>query len=362
MDIQRLIGLPILLAGLTLYANQGWADSWQHAISSSVSTDFDTNPVMSPTYPGSAWRTMFVPNYVLKGSSGANELKAGVSLRMTRSSNSRLIKNSDNLTAFLDWLRQSNVGEFGISSKYTKISTRDYEDDATGVVPAESNRTSGAIAGRWSQALSERNTLSVNAAYEDVSYTGSSLTGYATQSGSMQFSHNLNERSTPFMMVSGYKYMPVGGGTSIHLVSGILGLKWKAQYLDWILLAGKSRLGSQGAAEVQYTGQRTHLSLKAGRQVSPSGLGGAVIADQAQGSYNYDLSGNSKIGIIATWRKNLSITNDVNRSTGLWLQRELNPVWRVRAHYTHKTREGGTVNGASTNTMGVSLTYTHPGF
>lgn len=362
LDIQRFIGLPILLAGLILYANQGWADSWQHAISSSVSTDFDTNPVMSPAYPGSAWRTLFVPNYTLKGSSGANELKAGVSLQMMRSSNSRLIKNSDNPTAFLDWSRQSNVGELGISSKYTKVSTRDYVDDTTGVVPAESTRTSGSIIGRWSRALNERNTLSVNAAYEDVSYTGSSLTSYATQSGSMQFSHNLDERITPFLMVSGYEYMPVGGGPSSHLVSGMLGLKWKAQYLDWTLQAGRSKLGLQRTAGLQYAGQRTLLSLKADRQVSPSGLGGAVITDQAQGNYSYELSGNSKIGIIATWRKNLSITNDVNRSTDLWLQRELNPFWRVRAHYTHKTREGGMVNGASTNTMGISLTYTHPGF
>lgn len=362
MDMRQFARLPILLAGLMLYAGQGCADSWQHAISSSISTEFDTNPAMSPAYPGGAWRTLFAPNYTLKGSTGANEFKAGVSLQMTRSSNTALSQNSDNPTAFLDWSRQSNVGEFGISSKYTKISTRDYVSDTTGVVPAESTRTSSTISGRWSKALNERNTLSVNGAYEDVSYTGSSLTGYATQSGSMQFSHDLNERSTPFLMVSGYNYAPVGSGPSSHLVSGILGLKWKAEYLNWTMQAGKSRLGLQGAAGMQYTGQRARLGLNADRQVSSSGLGGSVKADQARGNWSYALNERNTFGINAAWRKNHSITNDVNRSTGLWLQRELSPFWRVRTHYTRKTREGGTANGASSNTLGVSLTYTHPGF
>ena len=47
------------------------ADSWQSAVASKVTTAFDTNPSMSPNYPGGAWRFLFEPAYMLTGTDGA---------------------------------------------------------------------------------------------------------------------------------------------------------------------------------------------------------------------------------------------------------------------------------------------------
>lgn len=367
MNTRGLVGLSILLAGLMLNTGQSRADSWQHTVSSRVSTEFDTNPALSPTYPGAVKRLLFEPSYALTGRVGANDLKAGLALHLARSSNQTLSQNRDGPSVFFDWLRQSDVGEFGISSKYAEIATRDAGIDATSLVPITSTRASRALSGSWSKALSERSTLLADGAYEGVSYKGGTYVDYATRSAGIKFSYALSERSTTFLRVSGEKYEPVGGGQSSRLARVVLGLNWKAESVDLTMQAGKSKGGGntdlQGSAAVQYTGQRTLLALNVDRQVVPSGMGGFVKADQVRGSWSYALSERSNAGIDLDWRKNRSIAiNNIRTTSGVWLQRNLNPLWGVRTYYLHNNIKGGAVTGASSNTLGLSLVYTNPDF
>lgn len=368
LNTRRLTGLSILLAGLVLYTGQGWADSWQHAVSSRVSTEYDTNPAMSSAYPGSVWRALFEPSYTLIGRMGADELKAGLALQIARSSNKTLSQDRDGPSAFLDWLRQSDVGEFGISSRYAEIATRDAGIDATGLVPVDSTRASSNLSGSWSKELSERSTLSVHGSYEDISYKGGTYTNYVTQSGGLRYSYAWSESSTPFLMVSGEKYEPAGGGPTSRLANATLGLNWKAEYVDLTVQMGQSRSSGgntdlQGAFAAQYTGQRNQLALNADRQVSSSGLGGFVKADHMRGSWSYALSEHSNTGIDLDWRKNRSITtNNIRTTAGAWLQRNLNSLWGVRTYYRRSIIAGDATNGASSNMLGLSLVYTHSDF
>ena len=368
MNLPRFAGLSILLAVHMLYAGQSWAETWQHAASSRISTEFDTNPAMSPTYPGSVWRALFEPSYTLTGRVGASELKAGLALQIARSSNRALSQNRDGPSVFFDWLRQSDASEFSISSRYAEIATRDAGIDATGLVPVDSTRASRSLSGRWSKALSERGTLSADGAYEGVSYKGGTYIDYASQSGGLRYSYAWSESSTTFLSVSGVKYVPAGDGPSSRLATATLGLNWKAGYMDWTMQAGQSKGGGgnsglQGAASVQYTGQRAQLVLNADRQVSSSGLGGFVKADHMRGSWSYALSEYSNTGIDLGWNKNLSITtNNIRTTTGVWLQRNLNPLWGVRTYYQHNIIKGGGADGASSNILGLSLVYTHSDF
>ncbi len=368
LKVRRLAGLFILLAGLMLCTGQGWADSWQHAVSSRISTEFDTNPALSPTYPGGIWRALFEPSYTLTGRVGPNELKAGLALQLARSSNKTLSQNRDDPHVFLDWLRQSDAGEFGISSKYDEIATRYAGIDATGLVPIDTTRASRTLSGSWSKALSERSTLSADGAYEGVSYKSGTYVDYATQSGGLKFSHALSERSTPFLRVSGTKYIPAGGGPSSRLANAMLGLNWKVEHMDLTMQAGKSKRSggitdSQGAVAAQYAGQRTQLVLNADRMVTSSGLGGFVKADHVNGSWSYALNEHSNTGIDLDWRKNHSITiNNISTTTGVWLQRNLNPLWGMRTYYQHRIIKGDGVDGASSNMLGLSFVYTSSDF
>lgn len=366
-----LVRLSIVLAGLVFCTGLGWAGSWQHAVTSRVSTEFDTNPAMSPTNRDGIWRALFEPSYTLTGTNGADELRAGLALQVARSSNKNLSVDREDPSVFLDWRRRSDTGELGISTKYDEVATRATEADATGLVSADSTRASRALSAIWSKATSERSMLSINAAYTGVSYKGAgAYENYATLSAGMNFSYDWSESIAPFLNISNVNQSPAGGGPSSRRTNTMLGLNWKvSERLDCTMQAGKSKGGGTGGNEdsqyvagVRYAGMRTQLALNADRQASASGLGGFVTADQVNGSWVFDLNEHSRTGVNIRWRKNRSITDDISTTMDVWLQRDLNSLWGVRTRYMRRTREGGGIGGAASDLLGLSLVYTHSGF
>lgn len=360
--------LSIMLAALVLYSGQGWAASWQQAWSARVSTEYDTNPTMSPTNPGGIWRALLEPGYKLKRTGGANELNAGAALLIARTSNKTLSQDRNDPSVFLDGRRQSDAGEFGLSAKYDEVATRIAEIDNAGPFIADGTRVSRTISGSWSKALSERSTLWADGSYQGVSYKGGPYVNYANQTAGLKLSHAWSEGSMSYLRVSNVKYVPAGGGPSSSLANATLGWNWKvADDLEGTLQTGKSRssaaqMSTQGMAEVKYTGQRTWFVLNANRQVTPSGLGGFVTADQAKVSWSYALSERSNTGIDLGWGKSHFTTDIINRTAGAWLQHELNSFWVVRTNYLHKISEQDGVGRASSNILGIALVYTHTDF
>ena len=368
MSLRRFAGLAILLTASMLSIGQGWAESWQHTVSSQFSTEFDSNPAMSPTYSEGVWRALFEPSYTLTGRLGENELKTGLALQIARSSNKTLSPDRDSPTVFFDWLHPINAGELGISSRYAEVATRDAGIDSTGLARVPSTRVSRTVSGRWNKALTERSTLSADGSYEGVSYSDSSYVNYATRTVSTMFSYAWSESSTPFFKVSNADYEPTGGGPSSRLSTAVLGLNWIASdYLEGSLQIGKSKvsdaeMGTQGGASVHYTGQRSVIILSANRQVSPSGLGGFSTVDQANGSWSNALSERSRTGIDIGWQQNHLFTNIINRTASTWLQYELNSFWNVRTYYTHRITEQSGGGVAFSNILGIALVYTNPNF
>lgn len=368
MNSLRLSKLPILLTALMLNSVQCWAETWQQSVAARVSTEYDSNPALSPTYPEGIWRTIFEPSYTLMGMLGKNELKTGLALQIARSSNETLSQNREDPSAFLDWQRQTDAGQFGILSRYAETATRIAEIGIAGPGVADSTRISRTISGRWNKALTDRSTLSADGSYESNSYKGGTYIDYVTRSGSMMFSYAWSEHSTPFLKVSYSDYEPTGGGLSSRLDTATLGLNWiVSDYLQGTLQASKYKIndtdmGTQGGASLQYTNQRTQLVLNAGRQVLPSGLGGFTTTDQANGSWSYALSERSKTGIDLGWSKSHFVTNIINRTAGAWLQHDLNPFWGMRTYYMHRTIEQDGFGSASSNILGIALIYTHTDF
>lgn len=380
MNLRRLAWMPILLAGQMLCIEPGWADTWQQAFTSRIATEYDTNPVMSPAYPGGVWRALFEPSYALTGRTGENEITAGLALQLVRSSDKTLSPSQDNPSVFLNWLRPSEAGEFGISSRYAQAATRDAGGvDATGSVPAASTSKTRSLSGRWSKELTERSTLSADAAYSGVTYNGGAYSDYSTRSGGLKISYASSEQITSFCSVTGNKYMPANGGPSgspagstlveSSLTEATLGLNWKVEYMDWTMQAGKSRVsggksGTQGSVAAHYTGPQTQLTMNAGRTVMPSGLGGFVKSDQVGGSLIYALSEYSNTGIDLGRQKNiLPATSPItSTSSGVWIDHDLSSAWKVRTYCLHRTAQGGGNGSVSSNLVGLSFASTYSDF
>src|ERR1019366_2691902 len=138
------------------------------------------NPLLTPGYYGSVWRALLVPSYALDGVDGVDEIKTGLSYQIERTSNQSLSQDRQSPTAFIDWLRKSELGDFDLSSKYAQIATRDSGVDATGVAQiAGGTRTSKFFSGTWNDSLSEKSLLSIAGSEEYISFqSGNAVNGF----------------------------------------------------------------------------------------------------------------------------------------------------------------------------------------
>ncbi len=357
-----------MLLCLVFFSGQTLASSWQQSGTARITTEVDTNPTMSPIYPVGIWRTIFSPAYTLQKIGDVNELSAGLSAQIARASNRTLSQDRNDPSSFLEWRRKSGTGELGLTAKYDEVTTRVAEFDNTDLGYTDGTRSSRTLSGNWSNALTERSTLALNGAYNDVTYQGGAYIDYVTRSGSMNLNYALSERGSPFIKMSYKDTKPTGSNTLTRFASALVGWNWKiADYLDASLQAGKSKtsgtkLSKQAGAEVKYTGQRSSLVLNGDRQVSASGLGGFAVVDQLKGSWSYALGEYSSIGMNSTWSRSQSTIETTNRTSGIWLELDLNSYCSMRAYYQHRISERGEVGAANSDILGYSLVFSQADF
>lgn len=369
-----LVRMPVLLSGLMLYAGQGWADTLKQTWSAFASEEHVTNPLLNPAGQSqSVWRSTLNPSYLLTDSLGKDVLNAGLDLMLVKSSNTSIYANQTNPGATLGWKHLSDKGSFGISSNYSRTSTLSTEPSATGLVSANSIRTSRTLSADWTRELSERTTLALNGGYTDIAYSGSgnsaNLSDYASQSSGMRLNYAWNEHTATFANLSYVNLVPTGSGPSSRQYDARLGMIWSAtDRVDWTVQGGPSRLENAGAATtsmqggmtMNYKGQQSNLSLSANRQSTPSGLGEIIIVDQANGNLSYDLGERSKTGIDLGWRQSKYLGNNIYRTAGVWYHYDLSTSWGIKAYCNHNTNVLGGLNSATStsNILGLSIAYT----
>jgi hypothetical protein len=373
LTLRRIAGISLLVAGHMLYSGQSSADTWQSTVTSRASTEFDSNPAMSPTHTYGVWRALFEPGYMVMRQSGEDEIRAGLSFQIERSSNKTVSPDRDSPGVFADWLRQSEVGEFGISARYAEFAARNAGVDATGLAVILGTRATSTLSGKWSRELSERSTLEADAVYESIAYKGGTYVDYSTQSGSLKYSYALSESIKPFIRAKGDKYVPTGGGSSSNFTSVAAGFNWKVESVDWTMHVGRSKssnghIYTLGAVAALYTGQRTILTVNASREVLPSGLSGLIRVDQTRMGWIYTLSEFSNFGIDwERWRnRNIDSRADsmdvISTTKSVWLESNLNPSWKMRTYYLQRVNKAVGVNGVSSRILGLSFGYSLPDF
>lgn len=361
--------LSITLAGLVLYAGSSRAEVWRQTVSTRVMTEYETNPAMSATKQESIWREMVDPGYMLAGTLGANELNAGASVHIERSSNKALRQDREDPTVFFSWKRTGETGEFGIAGKYNEIATRSTEYDGLGLVLTDGTRVTRNVSASWKKALSDLSTLDVNEAYTKTTFQGGTFTDYALQTGGVMYSYVWNERISSFFRASYDDYSSVASSHS-RRYSAMAGLNWtSSEQLAGSFQIGQSRgdgagsgRSSQGVASVQYKGQQTTSSLSASRLVVASGLGGFTTTKRVNGSWTYELDERDRTGVDVGWAKSYLVTESTSRTSGIWLQRELNSFWVARLNILRRIVGGDGVQSASSNVLGLSFSYTDPHF
>lgn len=360
------------LSGLSLCAGLGWAGTVQQTWSARATGEYVTNPLLNPADQSlSAWRSTINPGYLLTDTLGDDMLNAGLDIMIVKSSNTGLIANRNNPTATVGWRHTGEKGEFGISTSYKRSSTMVTESSATGLVSANSVRTSRDLSADWIRELSQRATLTLNGAYTEINYSadggGTNLSDYSSQSSGTKLNYEWDEHTAIFLNLSYVNLLPADTAPGSRQYNARLGMDWNASdRFNYALQAGPSRLESmgvsvtsmQGGVAMNYKGQESIFNLSANRQSMPSGLGAIIVADQMNGNLSYDLGERNKTGLDIGWRKSDYLTGNTYRTAGVWLRRELNPFWEIKAYLNHNTNFWGGQNQATSNIFGLSAAYT----
>ncbi len=386
MNMQWLVRMSVLLSGLMLFAGEGRADSLQQNFSGRASEEYVTNPLLNPALQGlSAWRSTVDPNYMLTKVSGADQLTANLDMLLIHSSNTSIIADGGFPTATMAWTHQGDKGKFDVMTSYSEATTMTAMPSTTGLVSANSVSTARNLSADWSRELSERTTLTLNGAYAYMTISGNgnsaSLTDFTTQSSGAKLNYALSEHTSTFMNLSYVDLIPTGSGPHSRIYNSWFGLNWNAsERLDWTFQAGPSRLNGptasvagttttaaatttttslQGGMTMTYTGQLSNLTLSANRQSAPSGLGAIILTEQVSGNLSYDLSERSKTALDLGWSKYDAIPVSFYRTAGIWLRHDLNTSWWMKTYFNHNTSVWGSLNPATSNTIGFSIAYTN---
>lgn len=351
-------------------AMPAWSAAWHQAVSVPVSAEYDSNPTMAASDEEGVWRFRLLPRYTLTGTSGTDEYKVGLAVNLERSSDESLSQNRSDPSLLLGWRRQSELGEMGLTAKYDQASTRATELAESGLVAADSTRTSKSLSGNWRKALNERNSLAADLEYKDISYDSGSYNDYTNLSGGLKYSHAVSERAEAFLHANASRYNPDGTGFPSNNYGALVGMKMLAsERLDWTAQVGLSRTtgnddgtGWQGSYLLHYAGVRSDLNLEIGRYMNPSGEGGFAESDQVRASWGYAVDERTRAGVDAVWMKYKGLSANTTRQAGIWASRELTPFWSTRLSCTFKQRTESGAGDSSAYVIGLSLIYSHPDF
>jgi hypothetical protein len=358
----------ILLLALAQFTLSSSASDWHQTVSTQLTAEYNSNPNMTSANPQEVSRVLFSPAYALIGQLDDNQtLKAGATLQLVRSSNETLSPNRNSPTLSLDWVRQYETAELGVGSQYNENSTR-YTDSVDSTAAIESTQISRTFNLRASKMLTELSTLVSTVTYQSVIYKGGPFIDYSTNLADLMYNYLWSENSTPFLKYTYFNFVPVSGGLSTRLDVASIGLnsKW-TERLDSTIQLGQfgdnnKQSGTQNSASLIYRSFKSQLTIKASHQTIPSGINGLVLTDQFSGEWYYELNDRKKIGIDALWQSSHLVTDTIQRSEGVWLQTELNPLWSLRTYYQQNSVDRGDNNPASSYILGLNLGYTHPDF
>ncbi len=371
MKLRQNLWECVLLVGVLLGHMPALAEEWRRSGSMPMTLEYDSNPTLSATNKQGVSRTKITPTYNLIGTYGVDEIKAGLALRLERSSNEAISQNREDPILSLGWRRQTQTGEFGLVANYEQASTRFTELDETGQQLRDGTRTTQSLGGKWRSTVSERSTLSADGNYKQVDYDQSGLTDYANLTAGLTYSYAWSERIEPFIRVAASHYEPSGSTLPSSDNSTLMvGVKWKeSEHLEWTGQAGASRVsgatsdtGWIGSLAMRYLGKRYDLLLDAGRYVKDSGQGGFVESDQIKGAWSYALGERTRTGVDVSWRDNKSANPNTIRQLTVWAGYELSQFWNARLYYQRRERQQTGFADATGDLLGLSLIYAHPGF
>jgi hypothetical protein len=379
----RLPPSPLLLASAFLSSNV-LADRLEQRVSVPLTGAYDSNPQMVAGGQG-AYVARLAPQYTLTNIGDADEFALSLGAMIARSSNQTALQDQNNPNASLGWKHLTPTSEFNLNALYRQESAQQAEFIQSGLVVADTTRTTKGAVASWTSLLTERLNYTLGADYSTISYdqTTPNLIDYNTYGGRFSLAYEITPRDEVYWLSNGTRYEPNASGfvsltnrnSSSTAYGSMLGYKQKvSDAIDWDIRAGWLTITGpdadstwQGNLRVNYTGEQSRLGFDVGRLANPTGTaGGFLLSNQVRAVYSYDLSERTTVGFDGSWIKNEEAPFNpatTAKIVGVSGSHELNQFWSLRLVAQRRYSDYDNVRSSATgNLISLSLIYTHPDF
>ncbi|WP_392893890.1 hypothetical protein ACF6ZU_23610 [Pseudomonas migulae] len=345
---------------------------WQSSIAVPSTVEYDSNPTLATSGEKGVTRTIIAPDFNLVGTSGRDEFQFGLGVYVVRSSDTSIVTDREDPRLKLGWQRETETGAFGLTARYEESSTLSSTVQETGVVVPDGTQKMTSLEGNWRTALSERGTLSNDIEYRHVTYDIDSLTNYDELSNRVSYTYAWSERMELFTRLGVKRYEPDNGLTAVSSNSYTPDVGMNYQFSE--RLRGTVYVGvneesnadsgpsAQGGLSLNYSGERVDAGVDASRNTIASGDGGFVEVDSLSGIWSYAIDETRRAGFAASWQDSKGQTPNTLRNYSAWFSQELSPFWIARLSYTYKERQQDSLPDATANVVGLTVTYSYPGF
>jgi hypothetical protein len=339
----------------------------QHQLSVPSTLEYDTNPSLVANSPSSIWRFSVTPKYTLNAYDGRNIWTLGAALNVQRSSDKLISQDREDPSINAAWMRDYELGSYGINAAYSQSSSRVSELKSTGLVFNDGTSLNQSIGGNYSRSFSDKLIFSITGAYSEQNFSGQSagLVNYTNQSLSPRITYISNEKLSTYLQGSYGHYKPSIGVTS-DLISAVIGAMYKpSEKLDLNINGGLNQQTSGTTSATNFQGgliasyaasERKTYTATYARSTSASGLGSYIQSDSISLGAVYNISDFDTMGASYSYYKNSDVNQFEYQQLTIWASRDLSADWLAKLTYNHKMSTSN-VSNADGDVIGISLVY-----
>ncbi len=350
-----------------------YAATWQSAITVPSTVEYDSNPTLATSGEKGVTRYIVAPDARLVGTADQDEFQFGLGLYVVRSSDTAIVTDREDPRLKLGWLRETETGAFGLTARYEESSTLSSTVQETGVVVPDGTQKMSSLEGTWRMALSERSTLNNDIEYRHVTYDINTLTNYDELSNRLGYTYAWSERMELFTRLGFKHYKP---DSQVPLVES------SNSYTPDV---GVNYQFSEKLRGTVYLGVNEESNANSG----PSAQGGChwitAVTARIPGSKPVVTPWPAATAVLS--RSTASVVSGATPSmkpavpalrppgrtprarrpthcatTAPGSVRRSRLFWFARLSYTYKQRQQDGLPDATANVVGLTLTYSYPGF
>lgn len=353
--------------GVSVFALNGLAQAgpWQESLTAAYTGEWDSNPRMSLAADQAVWRHRVAPDFQLSRRSDETEFDAGIGMKIERSSEKARSADRNDAKMFLSGRRIGPLATVELAAKYEESTTLTADSPDPGAIDVEVSRVAETISGKWLLAASERVSLVVDTQFSQVGYDNPIYVDYSNVSASGDIRYALSERSKAFVRFAGGRYRSDSAvGTDSYYSKEMIGGSWSVSpRFEISAQGGVSRRdgasGSEGTLTGGYRAEKATASFEVSRVVVPTGAGGYVQVDQAMANWTVLVDEKTAGSIAASVKEFKSATPNTLAMLSASLDKALSRHWKVRLAMQRKSLTVGTAATASSNLLGISLSYSY---